>query len=81
MIKANGSIIATNREALMSREHPYLKYRTELPTAALRPLIMDVEWTCMRDRVHTVESASQAGIPSAEGFPHSTEYKKNLHTV
>lgn len=36
MIKANSSIITTNSEAALSRELPYLKYRTE-------PLIIDVD--------------------------------------
>lgn len=43
MIKANSPIITTNREALLSREPPYLKYRAELLAAALHPLIIDVD--------------------------------------
>lgn len=72
MIKANSSIITTNTEAVLSGEHPYLKYRTEPLTAALRPLIIDVDlhkrqsvrcwiWITGRDS-------------SAEGFPHFTEF-------
>lgn len=44
MIKANSSTISTNTEALLGRESPYLKYRTE-------PLIIDVDLH-KRQRVH-----------------------------
>lgn len=35
-------------------------------------------WTYIRDKLCTAGSGSLAGIPSAEGFPHFTEFK-NLY--
>lgn len=60
MIKAKSSIIAINTEGLLCRKPPYLKYRTET-------LIIDGAY--IRDKVRAAGSGSQAGIPSAEGFP------------
>lgn len=67
MIKAKSSIITINTEALLSRELPYLKYRTET-------LIIDV--TYIRDKVCAAGSVHGQGFRLQRGSQFYWMFKK-----